>query len=143
MSTARSFVHVLPKSISSAALTAPSYACGCSTTLRMPGRAGQFTSARHRRRCIARGEIRGQRRERGFDARAGRKRAIESHVEKAPLDVVPRLLADDEVAADVEQDVVEARFDAEIAETRGNRARPARTATRRGSHRRPFRSAAG
>ena len=50
-----------------------------------------------------------------LDARAGRKCAVEAHVDEAALDVVPRLLADDEVAADVEQDVVEPRLDAEIA----------------------------
>ena len=46
---------------------------------------------------------------------AGRKGPIESHGDEPSLDVRPRLLADHEIAAHVEQDVADAGLDAEIA----------------------------
>jgi hypothetical protein len=120
---ARSFVHVLPKSISSAARH----------ERRVATRTRSFASrARNLRRA----------RQAPFDARARRKRAIEAHVEKTLLDVVPRLLADDEIAADVEQDVVEP---ASMHRSRNPRqsSSPCRTATTRESHRLPSRSRRG
>src|SRR6185295_17255697 len=71
----------------------------------------------HRRASlrIARGEIGGERRERPFDPCAGRERTVEAHVEKPPLDDVPRLLAHHQIAADVQQDVGKAGLDAQIA----------------------------
>src|SRR4051794_12233163 len=97
-STARSFVHVLPKSISSAALTAMCVAASC-----------------RRRSRVARREIGRKCCNCRLHASPGTKRTIETHVEKAPFDIVPWLLAHDEVATDVEQDVVESRLDAQVA----------------------------
>ena len=79
---------------------------------------------------LARGEIALEPLDHGLDPRAGRRGAVEAHVEEALLDLGPRRLADDQVAADVEQDVVEARLRRTDRESRGNRARPGRRARR-------------
>jgi hypothetical protein len=62
------------------------------------------------------GEIGGERGERRLHACAGRECTIESHVEEAALDDIPWLLAHHQVAAHIEQDVVETRFNAQVAE---------------------------
>ena len=54
--------------------------------------------------------------EHGLDARSRRKGAVEAHVEELALDLRPWGLADDEVAADVDEDVLEARLHAQVAE---------------------------
>ncbi len=114
-SIARSFVYVLPKSINSAAVVI----------------ASPVRVARLRLR-----EVLGEPRENRFDARSRRRRAVESHVEKPFLDLGPRLLADDEIAADVEEDGRRALLRCTGRGTRGNRARPGRRATTRESRRR-------
>ena len=51
----------------------------------------------------------------GLRARAGREGAVEAHGEEGALGFLPAPFADDEVAADVEEDVVEAGFEALLA----------------------------
>jgi len=65
----------------------------------------------------ARGKVLVQPLHHGLDPRPGARGTVEAHVEEDLLHGRPRVLADDEIAANVEQNAVEAGFDAEIAKT--------------------------
>src|SRR3546814_13052173 len=62
----------------------------------------------------ARGEILRQRLYHLVRPGARREGAVEAHIEEAPLHVFPALLADDQIAAQVDQDVADPGLDAKI-----------------------------
>src|SRR5438105_2141546 len=65
---------------------------------------------------LARGEVTSQPFDHGFYPSARRCRAVESHVEESFFNLGPGRLADDEIAANVEQDLIETGFHTQIAE---------------------------
>src|SRR6266550_4476276 len=64
---------------------------------------------------LARSEVTSQPFGHGFYPGAGRCRAVESHLEKSLFNLGPGRLADDQIATNVEQDLVEAGFHTQIA----------------------------
>src|SRR2546423_1501833 len=64
---------------------------------------------------LARSEVTSQPFDHGFDPGAWRCRAVESHVEESFFNLEPGRLADDEIAANVEQDLIETGFHTQIA----------------------------
>src|SRR3546814_11566877 len=64
----------------------------------------------------ARGEILRQRLYHLVRPGARREGAVEAHIEEAPLHVFPALLADDQIAAQVDQDVADPGLDEKIPE---------------------------
>src|SRR5258708_781416 len=77
--------------------------------------AGISSRLRPLQALLARSEVAAQPFDHGFYPGAGRRGAVESHLEESLFNLGPGRLADDEIAADVEQDVIEAGFHTQIA----------------------------
>src|SRR5487761_2050093 len=66
---------------------------------------------------VAGGKIAPQPLDHRLDPCPRRRCPVKAHVKKTPLHLGPCLLANDEIAAQVEQDVIQAGFDTQVAKT--------------------------